>query len=109
MTVLWLALATLIATAAGGLLALRLRERLHWVLAFAAGVVLGVVAFELLPESIEQSRRVGGDAQPALLAVVAGFVLFHALRRFVLARHVHDAGSALQRQRTLGTLSSLAL
>ena len=109
MTALWLALGTLIATAAGGLLALTLRERLHWVLGFAVGVLLGVVAFELLPESVEQSRRVGGDGQAALVAVVVGFVLFHALKRFALARHAHAAGSALQRQRALGTVSSLAL
>jgi ZIP family zinc transporter len=109
MTALWLALATLIATAAGGLLALRLRERLHWVLGFAAGVLLGVVAFELLPESVEQSRRVGGDGQTALVAVVAGFVLFHGLKRLVLVRQPHAAGTPLQQQRALGTLSSATL
>jgi len=108
MTALWLALATLIATAAGGLLALRLRERLHWVLGFAAGVLIGVVAFELLPESVEQSRRAGGDAEAALLAVVAGFVLFHALKRSVIARDAQAAGGASQ-QRRVGLLSSLAL
>jgi len=107
MNALWLALAAMTATAAGGLLALRLRERAHWVLGFSAGILLGVVAFELLPESVEQSRRAGGGAHAALLAALAGFVLFHALQRLLMRRHA--AGAGARPQRAVGVLSSLAL
>jgi len=109
MNPLWLSLATVLSTAAGGLCALRLRTRLHLLLGFTAGVVLGVVAFDLGPESLEQSRRVSGDGQVALLALVAGFVLFHGLRRFVLGRHAHGHDGAASGQRRLGTASTLAL
>ena len=95
MNPLWLSLATLLSTAAGGLCALRLRARLHLLLGFTAGVLLGVVAFDLWPESLEQSRRLSGDGQIAMVALVAGFVLFHALKRVVFARHAHgDDGAA---------------
>ncbi|HSB24352.1 MAG TPA: ZIP family metal transporter, partial [Burkholderiaceae bacterium] len=90
MNVLWLALATVLSTAAGGLCALRLRAHLHLLSAFAGGVLLGVVAFDLWPESLEQSRRAGGDGHGALLALITGFVLWHGLRRLVLGGHAHE-------------------
>jgi zinc transporter ZupT len=109
MNPLWLSLATLLSTTAGGLCALRLRARLHLLLGFTAGVLLGVVVFDLLPESFEQSRRLGGDGQVALLALVAGFVLFHGFKRLVLVRRTSEAGNPSHRHRAIGTLSSLAL
>jgi ZIP family zinc transporter len=106
---LWLSLATLLSTTAGGLCALRLRERLHLVLGFSAGVLLGVVAFDLLPESLEQSRRLNGDGQATVVALVAGFLLLHGLKKFVLPRHTHQAHDASHPHRAAGVLQSLAL
>ena len=111
MNPLWLSLATLLSTTVGGLCALRLRARLPLVLGFAAGVLLGVVAFDLLPESLEQSRRLSGDGQIALVALLAGFVLFHGLKRLVPLRHTHDeVGRATRhRHQATGVLPALAL
>jgi ZIP family zinc transporter len=109
MNPLWLSLATVISTVAGGLCALRLRARLHLLLGFAAGVLFGVVAFDLWPESLEQSRRLSGDGQIAMVALLAGFVLFHGLKRFTLGRHTHGDDGPAHRQRALGTVSTLAL
>jgi ZIP family zinc transporter len=91
MNAMWLSLATLLSTSAGGLCALHFRRRLQPLLGFSAGVVLGVVAFDLLPESLAQSRRVHGSALAAVLALVAGFLLLHGLKRYVFARHAHAA------------------
>ena len=60
------ALTAVLSTALGGFVALRSRDRLHLVLGFAAGVMLGLVAFDLLPELFELSdtdvpRRPDGD------------------------------------------------
>ena len=44
--------------ALGGVVALRSRDRLHLVLGFAAGVMLGLVAFDLLPELFDLSDAV---------------------------------------------------
>ena len=50
-----LAAATAVATATGGAIALRARDRLHLVLGLSAGLLLGLVAFDLLPEVFEMS------------------------------------------------------
>src|SRR5258708_10535093 len=54
-TVLLLVIAagTFVSTLVGGLLALRLRDRLHLILGFSAGAVIGVAFFDLLPEAIQ--------------------------------------------------------
>jgi zinc transporter ZupT len=100
MNAILLSLAAFVSTSVGGLVALGLRDRLHLVLGFGAGVVLGVVLFELLPELLELSHRLGSNGQPAMLALVAGFVLLHALHR-------HDDGA--HSKRAAGPLSVLAL
>jgi len=117
MTALWLSLATVLSTMAGGLCALRLRARLHLLLGFAAGVLLGVVAFELWPESLQQAHRTGGSGHGVLLAAIAGFVLLHGLRRFALYRHrhgvprdtPHDAAPGELRARAAGVVAALPL
>ena len=50
MTAVLLSLATFVSTSVGGLFALRFRDRLHLILSFSSGVLLGVVSFDILPE-----------------------------------------------------------
>jgi len=42
-----------IATLLGGLFALYLQDRLHLILGFSAGALIGVAFFDLLPESLD--------------------------------------------------------
>ena len=83
-----LTLAAFASTLAGGAMALRFRDRLHYLLGFTAGVLLGVVAFDLLPEVFSLAREHGFDANGAMITLVLGFLLFHSLEKFVL---VHPA------------------
>jgi len=46
------------ATLIGGLFALFLRDKLHLILGFSAGAVVGVAFFDLLPEVFEIGRDV---------------------------------------------------
>ena len=109
MTALSLAAATLISTLAGGLFALRFRSRVHFILAFTAGVLLGVVAFDILPETFALAYTSGIDATRAMVALVVGFLLFHALEKFVLIHHGHEEDYASHRHPHVGMLSALAL
>ena len=52
---------TFFSTCFGGLFALRFRDRLHFILSFTAGVLLGVVSFELLPEIFRLAQRAGAQ------------------------------------------------
>ena len=89
-----LTVVTFFSTAAGGLFALRHQDRLHLILGFAAGVMLGVVAFDLLPEIAEQSSHVGGDLNSAMaramVALIAGFLFLHILERTALLHPPHE-------------------
>ena len=76
-----LAAVTATATAAGGLLALRAKDRLHLVLGLAAGLLLGLVAFDLLPEVFSMSNLELLGAPAVSIALVAGFLLLHIYER----------------------------
>ena len=56
MIVILLSIATFISTLLGGLFAARYKNKLHYIMAFAAGVLLGVVAFDIFPEIIEEIK-----------------------------------------------------
>lgn len=80
------ALASLFSTLVGGLIAARIRDRQHLVLGLAAGVMLGVVGFDLLPEALEQDGQLVFGVPAALLLAVAGFLAIHLVER-ALALH----------------------
>ena len=58
-----LAAVTALATTAGGSLALRSRDRLHLVLGLSAGLLLGLVSFDLLPEVFDASSSLTGGVR----------------------------------------------
>jgi zinc transporter ZupT len=88
MVVLIAALAFL-ATLLGGVFALRFRDRLHLILGFSAGAVIGVALFDLLPESMSLAD---GHYGPAMLSlfIAAGFFAYLIIDRLILLHpHTH--------------------
>jgi ZIP family zinc transporter len=82
-----LAAAAFCATLSGGLFALRFKDKLHLVLGFSAGAVIGVAFFDLLPEAIALGGGHFGTA--TITSVVAfAFLVYLFLDRFVLL-HAH--------------------
>lgn len=83
-----IAVATFFSTVLGGFFALRLKDRLHLILGFSAGAVLGVAFFDLLPEAVELS---GGTHTPSLVfsIVALGFAIYLLLDR-MLFFHEHS-------------------
>lgn len=74
-------LAASAATLIGGLLALRLKARASLVLGLAAGIVLGVALFDLIPEAIELGRGVH-DAHRLFACIglgIGAYLLLHQL------------------------------
>lgn len=109
MSAIFLSLGTFLSTLGGGLFALRFRGQLHYILSFAAGVILGVVGFDLLPEIFKLAQERAIDPIGAMIALVVGFLLFHALEKFVLIHHAHEEDYAAHRHPQVGILSAVAL
>ncbi|HUL66203.1 MAG TPA: ZIP family metal transporter [Burkholderiaceae bacterium] len=109
MNAVLLSLATFVSTLGGGLVALRFRDRLHFVLSFTAGVLLGVVSADILPEIFALARKHEIDPTGAMIALVVGFVLFHSLEKFVLIHQVHEESYSRHHHPQVGVLSALAL
>ncbi len=82
MTPILLAAVTAIATALGGLLALKAKDRLHLVLGLSAGLLLGLVAFELIPEIFKLDSVEFLGAPTVSIALITGFLLLHFYERF---------------------------
>lgn len=80
---------TAVATAAGGVAALRVKDRLHLILGLSGGLLLGLVGFDLLPTDFADQRQVGGVALPAIL-IVAGFLILHIVERFFATHGEHN-------------------
>jgi ZIP family zinc transporter len=85
-----LALVTVVSTTMGGLVALRLGDRLHLVLGLAAGVMLGVVAFELLPEITRLSEESGQSLRGPMIGLVGGFFALHVAERGLALHKAHE-------------------
>jgi zinc transporter ZupT len=83
--ILPIAAATCVATMLGGWLGISLRDRLHLILAFSAGAVIGVAFFDLLPEAVELGGSTLPHAAVAPRAVLGlaglGFLLYLLLDR----------------------------
>jgi len=79
--VIILAASTALATAVGGAIALRSRDRLHLVLGLSAGLLLGLVVFDLLPEVFAMSNSELLGAPAVSVAIVGGFLLLHVYER----------------------------
>ena len=88
--VIALAIATFISTLLGGLFAIKFKYKLNYIMAFAAGVLLGVVAFDIFPEIIEQVRTNNFNSIGIMIALVLGFFIFHILEKSILIQHCHD-------------------
>jgi zinc transporter ZupT len=83
-----IAAAAFCATFAGGLFALRLRDKLHLVLGFSAGAVIAVAFFDLLPEALELGKAYYG-AGTLLAWSAVGFLVYMVIDRAVL---IHAGG-----------------
>ncbi|MES3005757.1 MAG: ZIP family metal transporter [Patescibacteria group bacterium] len=102
-------LLTFVATFVGGLVGLRFKDRMHLLLGFTAGVLLAVVAFDLLPEIFELSQDSGLGLEMPMITLVLGFLIFHIAEKMLLIHHSHEQHYGEHKHPTVGVLSALAL
>jgi zinc transporter ZupT len=113
MTLFLIAGAAFSATLLGGLFAIRFKDRLHLIVGFSAGAVIGVAFFDLLPEAIELTE--GYISLSLLTGIIAlGFLIFMVLDRTIILHshhndHDHGHSHAPNHDRGLLGASSLSL
>lgn len=106
-----LSFATFISTSLGGLFALSNRDRLHRILGFTAGVLLGVVAFDLMPEIFDLTSSTHSQAVVPMIMLVVGFLVFHIAEKLTIIHGAHDEHGHydVHHHPRVGLLSALAL
>ena len=95
-----------LSTILGGLFAIKFKDKLHLILGFGAGAILGVALFDLLPESIALNNGIYNIQITALL-IAAGFAGYMLVDRFLLPHSHCDDGCKNNRQR--GRLGATAI
>ncbi len=100
---------TFISTFVGGLFGLKHKDKLHLILGFTAGVLLGVVAFDIFPEIIELLNKTGVESVVAMGSLVIGFLLFHVLEKLLIIHHAQEQEYGEHKHPTVGIMSALAL
>lgn len=100
---------TFISTLLGGLVGLKYKDQLHLILGFTAGVLLGVVSFDILPEIMRLVAETKTDPYRPMVALVAGFLIFHVLEKVLLIHHEKEQEYGPHKHPTVGILSALAL
>lgn len=98
-----------LSTLLGGWFAVRHLGRLNHILGFTAGIILGVFAFDILPEMFGIVYEFDLDPTWPMIALVAGFLAFHIAEKLLLIHHEHETQYGAHRHPQVGVLSSLAL
>lgn len=101
--------ATFVATLIGGLVGLRYKSKLHLLMGFTAGVLLAVVALDILPEIFELVQQTGIDIKIPMIALVCGFLIFHIGEKMLLIHHSHEDHYGHHTHPVVGKFSALAL
>ena len=109
MTPILLAMATFVSTLSGGLTGLKNKDRMHRFLGYTAGVLLGVVAFDLLPEIFKILSQEHRGPTGAMAALVCGFLVFHVIEKSILIHHTNEKEYEVHHHPQVGVASALAL
>jgi ZIP family zinc transporter len=102
---------TVIATTLGGYVALKSKDKFHLVLGLSAGLLLGLVGFDLLPEVFEMNTGSFLGVPQVSVAILAGFLSLHIIEG-VFGSHEpaeSDYGHDHEHQNVAGTLGALAM
>lgn len=78
-----IATSAFISTLLGGLFALHLQDRLHLILGFSAGAVIGVAFLDLIPASLDLAGKSLGE-RAVVTTIAAGFIGYMLMDRTIV-------------------------
>ncbi len=93
----------------GGYAALRTRKQLHLAMALTAGLVLGLVAFDLLPEIFQAAESQKLDVVWPMVMFAAGFLFFHIAEKLILVHEHAETDYGPHTHPKLGFARAIAL
>ena len=100
---------TFISTFLGGLFGLKFKDKMHLILGLTAGVILGVISFDIFPEIIRLTNSLSINPTYPLIALVLGFMIFHIAEKFLLVHHGHEDEYGPHTHPLVGKFQALAL
>lgn len=109
MEALVLSFFTFVSTILGGLFSLKNKDKLHFIMSFTAGVLLGVSFFDILPEAFRITAENKLDITPLTLSLVGGFLAFHLLEKTILIHNTHEEEYAKHKHPHVGLAGALGL
>jgi len=109
MDVFLFSVAASIAALIGGYVAFCSRQKLNLALGFTAGLILGLVAFDLLPEIFEISASQNLDIMWPMIGLVSGFLLFHIVEKLILIHHGSESQYGPHQHPYVGVAGAVAL
>ena len=109
MTPLALAIISSFSTFGGGMVGIRNRKSVNMILGLTAGIILGVIAFDIIPEIFRVIGESHLSSTPPMIALAAGFLAFHVAEKYILMNHAHEHTYGAHRHPHVGILSALAL
>jgi ZIP family zinc transporter len=91
MSAVW-ALAAFFTTLAGGWFAWRYQRHLHAIMAWSAGLLIGVAFLDLIPELVHLSRDANVEMQALMRTVIIGFLAIFLLEKLTIihSEKTHD-------------------
>jgi len=99
---LTLAFGAFVMTLLGGVVAQRVRDRRHLVLGAAGGIMLGVVAFDLIPEALRLNGITLHGVPLPMLTFALGFLALHVAERAISMHDPRDGHYAAHSHRHAG-------
>lgn len=109
LTPIVLSIATFFSTFLGGIFGLKNKDKQHLILGFTAGVLLGIVSFDIFPEIISQVQLQQIDPLRPMIALVIGFLAFHVVEKLLLIHSLDEEHYSEHKHPRVGVLSALAL
>lgn len=107
MSAVW-ALLAFAMTLAGGAFAFRYQRYLHAIMAFSAGLLVGVVFLDLVPEIVAISNQHGVDTRALMLTLLGGFMAIFLLEKLTII-HGEKTHGAPGHHHTVGLAGAIGL
>lgn len=105
---IYAAILSFISILLGGLTSIRFKDKLHIILGLTAGIIIGLIAFDVLPEIFNLVGENSLDINTPMLALIVGLMLIHVAEKSLLLHHSHEENYSDHKHPAVGIFSALA-